>query len=476
MDEQEVQEKKTANSDEAFLKRYDTVFAFLGLEAIALMLFGLGGATGQTIIKVLSVAIGLLVYPFIKAEYGKETLQKNAIRLIPLWVFFVFIGFSAFWMGVYTSTFAGIVLNLLQAIGLFGMFLLGFSLKSIKALKRDIILLVILGSLALYVLITGIYTFARYGFLYASIYNGRVYYYDGVLFPVDSETKILNGFAFMEASQKFGLLPAFLLACSGVGMFAIHPKKDYKRFLILTAFALLGILVLALTPAITPLILLAGVYLFAFIVFLFVHFSGKGKWDLVGKVLFFVLVGVCALGVIALFMEAFWGTLSKLSPRLATTLNSGRLSSVVDAIRRTAKNSGDPLAPFNLKTFLFGYKGGAFSFSFEFNILSENGFIAFGLMIYLFIFFASSLHRFLLKDKEDLGGKLVLFGLIFAYVVYLTFQADELPLAHQSQDVALFTTRNNLFFALFFLLGLAYQMKEETKPIEAPVEGGVENA
>ena len=182
-EEKQVVNEAPKKSDEGFLKRYDTVFAFLGLEVIALMLFGLGGATGQTIVKVLSVALGLLAYPFVKAEYGKETIKKNAIRLIPLWVFFLVIGFSAFWVDVYSSTFSAIVLNLMEALGLFGMFLLGFTLKCIKALKRDIILLVILGSLALYVLVVGIYTFARYGFFYQSFYAGRVYYYDGVLFP-----------------------------------------------------------------------------------------------------------------------------------------------------------------------------------------------------------------------------------------------------------------------------------------------------
>jgi len=469
-EEKQVVNEAPKKSDEGFLKRYDTVFAFLGLEVIALMLFGLGGATGQTIVKVLSVALGLLAYPFVKAEYGKETIKKNAIRLIPLWVFFLVIGFSAFWVDVYSSTFSAIVLNLMEALGLFGMFLLGFTLKCIKALKRDIILLVILGSLALYVLVVGIYAFARYGFFYQSLYAGRVYYYDGVLFPIDSETKILNGFAFMEASSHFGLLPAFLLASSGVGLFAIHPKKDTKRFLILLGFAFIGLAVLAFTPALFPLILLAIVYLFAFVVFLFIKFSGKGKMDLIGKILFLTLVGLCALGVFMLFLEAAAGVLSKMVPALSGRLSAGKLGEVVDSIRRTMFNSPDPLASFNLKTFLFGYSRGAFSSVFEFNILSENGIVAFGLLIYLFIFFAYSLHRFLKDDKEDFGGKLVLFALILAYVAYLSFFADELPLRHQSQDVSLFTTRGHLFFALFFLLGLTYQPKEKALNV-TPAEG-----
>ena len=47
-------EEKT-NKNERFLHRYDTVFAFLGLECIALILFGFGGSLGSMILKFLAL-------------------------------------------------------------------------------------------------------------------------------------------------------------------------------------------------------------------------------------------------------------------------------------------------------------------------------------------------------------------------------------------------------------------------------------
>ena len=90
MNEQKQKENK------AYINRYDTVIAFLSLELIALTLFGLGGATGLSILKIVSVFVAILAFPFIRNNYQGDFKKEALLSLIPLGVILALLAFGPF--------------------------------------------------------------------------------------------------------------------------------------------------------------------------------------------------------------------------------------------------------------------------------------------------------------------------------------------------------------------------------------------
>ena len=79
-----------------FTKRFDTIFAFLILEIIALASFGIGGALGIRLLQIIGFFLSLFSIPFIQNNYSKQDLKPNLPWLIPLGLFCLLMGFSAF--------------------------------------------------------------------------------------------------------------------------------------------------------------------------------------------------------------------------------------------------------------------------------------------------------------------------------------------------------------------------------------------
>ena len=258
----ESEEKKGSRSFSA----WDTTIAFLSLEILALVSFGLGGAFGIRVFDILGFFIGILAFGYARNNFN---IKANLKWLVPVGAFFVLLGFSAFFYKYYgglqggaVSVIISFLYLLLEALGLVGFFLLGIGMRAHPQIKKEYILYGLLGGLALYCVVVCFYSLIRYGFLYAAIFRDLVYYYQGVLYPVDVEGKALLGFAFAETSLRFACLPAFVLACSGVGLLRMNPKKDERKFFLLLTLAGIGFLFLVLIPAWQQLVLLAGVYAF----------------------------------------------------------------------------------------------------------------------------------------------------------------------------------------------------------------------
>ena len=150
------------NSNQRFVRRYDTVIAFLGIEIVALIFFGFGGVLGLSILKVLGAFLAFVGFPFIENAYSKAERKTLFFRLIPALVFFLLLGLSSFWFSYYGSPFSAIVNALVQFLGCFGAFALGFVLHSIPSLRIEKVIFGIQVGLALLVTIAGIYSFARY--------------------------------------------------------------------------------------------------------------------------------------------------------------------------------------------------------------------------------------------------------------------------------------------------------------------------
>ena len=152
-----MEKEKTTGENDNFLQRYDTVLSFLGIEIIALVFFGFAGLTGISVLRIFGALIAVMAFPFVQKTYSKEQQKKIWIRLIPVGVLALLLGFSSFWLRYYSgNAVLAILQNLLQIIGFVGFFLLGFCLKNIPSLKGEYVVFGVLCGLALLTLISGV--------------------------------------------------------------------------------------------------------------------------------------------------------------------------------------------------------------------------------------------------------------------------------------------------------------------------------
>ena len=468
-----MEQQKPRQDD--FTKRFDTIFAFLILEIIALASFGIGGALGIRLLQIIGFFLSLFSIPFIQNNYTKQDLKPNLPWLIPLGLFCLLMGFSAFFFRAYGGFgLNSMVYMLLETLGLAGFFLLGVAANFIPVLKKEYLLYALLGGLALYCVIVGIYSLIRYGFFYAALYKGMFYYYQGVLYPVSTEGKALLGFEFGEVSLKYGCLASLLLGSSGAGLFALSPKKEGRKFLILAALAGVGILYNLLIPYLPALAFMAFVYVFAGLYCLLRHLlrNDEKKRGVVQKVfvfIYFILIGVVALGTLALLLD---GKLHILSNLLKAVFGRvpGRLQVFFDAANDAVYNGAvnADLGRIDLMSLLFGYRtptAGSLHLTsiFELNVLWQNGFLAFGLLCFV-IFFAFKQGRdYLREGKEDLHFRLAIAMMALAIFLYASLFADDQPIVHGQQ--LSFFTQSNYMMVSFFLLGLM-TMPKKAKEVE----------
>ena len=457
-----MEKEKTIEENDSFLQRYDTVLSFLGIEIIALVFFGFAGLTGISVLRIFGALIAVMAFPFVQKAYSKQQQKKIWIRLIPVGVLALLLGFSSFWLRYYSGNVVlAILQNLLQIIGFVGFFLLGFCLKNIPSLKGEYVVFGVLCGLALLTLISGVYGLSRYGFFYAKRYSGQVYYFDGVVFPIASETKTLNGFSLVECSMAYGKTSAFLLGASGIGLFWMNPKKNLRNFLILAGFALVGVLDLAFIPLKRVLILLFLVYFAMGMVRLFMLWKGKAANAVALCVWIFLMVCVLAL-VVLFFADASNDILLNAGiPRISLSLASdtsffGRIRlAIQDIFYGGYYNRGTTGISF--KTLLFGFdlsSGVHLTRCFEINVLYENGLLGFA--AYLVVLFLAIRHYYfaLRKENENHAIQGVFMGILFAAFIYLTFYSDELPFRHASGFVPV--TRSPLIFGLLAIGGYLY--------------------
>lgn len=454
--------------EESFLSRYDTVLSFLSLEALCLGFFALGGQTGVTIFRLIGFFLSIVTMGFLSRNQSKKERKGYWICLIPFLAFALFYGISRFYLGGYTSLFSGFAVNIGVSFGLIGFFLLGQSLKAIPCLKRDTILLSILGTLALMVIVPGLYSLIRYGFFYAARYKGMVYYYEGVVFPVYNETKVLDGFRFVEASLAYGKAPAFLLSTVMTGCLFVNPKKETKRFFLFLGFGLIGLLDLVFVPFTRGLILAAFVYLCALLYKGIKHLvekkNSQKKADRVLRILYFVLMGVVAVGLVLLFVDSFTGAILGKLPwaRIRSSRESGAIYRIEEGIRSVFVEQTSSGKSLNILGILFGVSYSSASGAMvgrigEINFLWQNGFVAFLLLLFVIFYFIREARRFLNNDSDRMDGKMIVVALLFGAFLYFSLRDDEMPLHHATAFLPF--SRNSLTLLLSFLCGMVYQGK-----------------
>ncbi len=460
MDGGKPEKKKAA----PFTERFDTIVAFLLLELIALACFGIGGFVGTKVLQIVGFYVCFATIPFIRLNFSKKDLAANAKFLIPFGVLCLLLSFSAFlftYNGRQASSF--LLFGLIQTIGLAGFFVLGFGVRSIPCIKKGFLLYAMLGGLALYCLIVGIYAIARYGVFYGVSYKGLSYYYQGAIFPIAEESKALYGFLLTEASLEYAGIAGVILASSLVGLLFLNPKKDPRRFGLLLAFGCVGILYLLITPNLMALLFVAFAYVLGALYWLYRRFVTSEKALKGFGLAFWVLYGLMALmvltGVVLLLFEARLGVIRKLceavighTPRSVESA----LAAVADTVYGNADDASLHKADF--LSLLFGTRRAVDYHStrfFEINVLWQNGLIAFALLLGLIFFGIYNAKKYLRAGEgEELSERVAVIAMLFALFAYMSLCADELPLVHHSGD-ALFT-QNNYFLVLVFLLGYTY--------------------
>ena len=458
-------EEKQRSTERRFVDQFDTVIAFLCLEAIALTCFGIGGFMGIRIMEILGFFIAAMTIPFIRLNYSKADLKKNLKWLIPLGVFFVLMGFSAFFVKYYGGFgLDSIVYSLLEVLGLAGFFMLGFGLRHIPVVKKEYILYAFLGGLALYCVIVGLYSLIRYGFFYVGIYSGLSYYYKGVLYPIAEEGKALYGFAFQEVMLDYAVVPSLILGCSGVGLIGLSPKKEQRKFILLAAFACIGVLYSLFIPYWPSLVTMALVYVFALVYRLIKKLVNgdekKGKRvSLVFIILYFALMALVALGTLLLLIE----NRTRLIMNLCNSVFGHVPNSIMttfEAVNDCVYNGEADLHKVNIASLLFGYSPNGNVINahptrfFFVNVLWENGLIAYLLAFFVLFFFLRNGRNYLREGKEDLSYRLSIVSMALGIALFISFFSKEMPLVHGNDFLPV--SQTHYMLALFFLLGLMY--------------------
>lgn len=461
--------------EDIFTRRFDTIFAFLFLEIIALSAFGIGGALGIRLLQIIGFFLSLFSIPFIQNNYTKEDLKPNLPWMIPLGVFCLLMGFSAFFVSAYGGfSINSFVYMMLETLGLAGFFLLGVAANFIGPLKKEYILYALLGGLALYCVIVGLYSLIRYGFFYAASYKGMYYYYQGIFYPVYSEGKALIGFEFVEVTLKYGCIASLMLGSSGAGLFALSPKKDKNKFIILASFAGVGILYSLLIPYWPTIVFMVIVYVFAGLYVLVRKWTEKnekrrGVTQKVAVWFFFILLGLAVLGTFALLLESKLHILSGLMNLIFHRV-PGQLQAIFDAVNDAVYNGSvnADLGRVDIVSLLFGFRSpssGTLHLTrfFEINVLWQNGLLAFLLLLYVAFFALKNGRDYLAAGKEDLSFRLVVTMMALAVFLYASLFAEDQPIVHGQQ--LSFFTQSNYVMVCMFLLGIMYQPKRAKEAV-----------
>ena len=481
--------------------KMERVIGFLILDVLALACFGFGGSNGLNFLRVIGISLALFMIPYFRYHLGNAWGKGTPyIAFASLFL----LGFSYYWITYYSSQILyGILFNLITSLGLIAFFTLGSAIHELDDLKKEYIALAILGALSLYVLVTMFYSLYCYGPFYVARFKGLVYYFDGVVFPIAKEGKMLDGFLFREASLSVAKLPSFLLACSGVGLFAMKPSKSSWRFYTLLGFACLGLLDLLLAPYWFGLILLLLVYLVLGIHQILALRCPLERRRKIAKITFLTLSIIVGLGLLILLVDSFLGETNSFLRKIPLLFRDGnptrpgqlivKIESAFDAILFSAKGG---VRSFNFLTFLFGANAVDSTGTrlnvlntgfFEFDVLYQNGFLGFAGLLFLIFFGIYNGYRYLAFHEGLKCQKMAFTGVLLGLFIYLSLNNDEVPLFHAygldeffsyHSSLLVPATRSGLLLLGTFLLGFLYCPKDEEKPTdvvcELPQQEGVD--
>lgn len=447
---------------------YEIVVAFLCLEVLAFLGFSLGH--NYVLYGSLSIALVILLLLVTFRQIKKDGIASFAFFLFPIFIYGLLSALSTF---VTTSDGAiGITNGVFIPITLTFISLAGYLVSNVKGFDIQKALLVIYGSLAVFVLVNLITTMIYYVPFYTIIYKDYYIFYEGKpsVAPIGSTAYMLFGFQMLEVSVRYWSLFPTLLTTAAVALFFINPKQNTKVFITYAAFAFLGFISLLFTInkyAIISDFLLINVMA---LVVLFVKFRVARPiirtFITIGLVIFFILC-------IIMFINAqTWGWVSGFKQLIAKfdltnkLFNTNFLVTDINAILWECLNLGKIFGSFVGIVAGTGYGvnqqlAGTWIFD---NILTSG---IFGAIFFDFALFISikQMVKYCQNSKDLPVNKALIFGFVFTLFVICGILYDGTPLINS----------NNLFpiymFAPFLiaLFLISYTFKEE-KAVESQPE------
>lgn len=448
---------------------YGIVVAFLCLEVLAFL--GLSLGHNFILYGSLSIALALLLLLVTFRQIKKDGIATFAFFLFPLFIYGLLSALSVFVtesdgaIGLANGIFIPITLTFLA--------LSGYLVSNVKGFDIQKALLVIYGSLGVFVLINLIITMIYYVPFYTLIYKDYYIFYDGKpsAAPIGSTAYMLFGFQILEVSVRYWSLFPTMLTTAGIALFFLDFKKNKKVFIAYVAFTFLGFISLlftiskyALISDFLLLVVMAGVVVYAKFpqvrnIFKYIIFGGLG--------IFFILC-------IILFLNAqTWGWTSGMRNAIANNgllnrlFNTNFLASGISAILWESLNLGKLFGSFVGTVAGTGYGvnqqlAGTWIFD---NVLTSGLFGAIFFDFALFIGLRQMMKYY--QNSRDLAvNKNLILGFVITLFVICGILYEGTPLINS----------NNLFpiymFAPFliaiFLIG--YTFKEEKVEKEKPQE------
>ena len=469
-------------ANKTFRQEYESIGAFLVLELLALVGFGLGGV--NVIFQYAGFVIALIATYFAFKNFSKEDIKPILFVAVPLFLMSIFTSFSHYY-DCFTS------FNILAKIGSFlaitSFLAMGLAARRMQSLSFKKVLYCLGGGLALITLVSTIITWSQYGLFYPLIHaKAGSYYYDGNLYSILDEMSWLNGFKIMEVSQKYGGTFALLSACFLPALLFVKPKEDKVGFILFATIGGIGLISIISIPNFYALIIFA----IAFAAALFYRFLRDNA--IAVKIVSYGILGIAGVAVVLIVFAMLNATVPAVHNTIAGSgfldriFNSNRIMVVGSKIFEAA------LKPFNLfgintieyhEGFVFSKKDILTSSGcFEIEVLREGGIFGF-LFFLLFVFFAyESFARYLKSSKDDHFVKVVLLTFVVAFVLYSTICYEIFPLTHEETAYYPFT-QSLPFYLVLFVIGFtilpkgkeAVEYKNEAVPVKKEKKSSIDD-
>lgn len=430
----------------ALVSKYDSLIIFLVIECLALTAFSLADA--NVIFRYLGFLIAFALLPFALMFTSKEEWLSLLFFSIPLIIIAFLTGFSTFTI----SMGFGLLDNLSVVLGTLAFFFIGFALRRVKKFRIDIALLAIGAAMALLVLLSLIYSLYQYGPFHVAIYDGLVYYYDGRLFVVSEESKWLLGFSFVEISINYISLFGAMTSTALAGLLYVSPRQEPRKFWIMAAIGLVGLLSIVLLPNLNALYLLIPVMLFA-LAYRFAKL--RQKWAAVVQYVFFAFLGIAGIVLLVAIVNAAGSNF--VSDAIA---GNGLLNRLFNT-NRFVRPINDVLKQMFTVSGLFGYPLTyieglvANTGAFEFEIIKEGGIIAFLALLFFIIIVIVAMSRYSARSKDPAYVKIIILSVLIAVLLNASFLWQTFPLIYKD-DFYFSFFRSAPYLIVLFLIGYAY--------------------
>lgn len=276
---------------------------FLTLEIMLFIAFDFGGI--GPVLKAIAFILTLILLPHFWKGMQDDLMKGLYILLMPL-VFYLFITILAPAYGtldvVYSNeTFMNlsVLTKILNLIGITSMLLMGYMVRKSALFSAKSVYIVILAGLAAPIFISSLATLINYGPFHTIIYQGRVIFYNGDVYPVATQASYLVGFKIIPAHISVLTNGAIILSSVGFGLLFLKGNQEKYETIALTVVSAIGLLTIIMLGAFSQLI-----YLIPAAIFVVVIKFGLMKYFKTKQVLG-ILLALIGVGLLVFVLTAF---------------------------------------------------------------------------------------------------------------------------------------------------------------------------